>query len=221
MAEIEDEVPEDSTEAERNEINAVFSCPEPNCTKVYAKHNSLESHILKGKHLYSNNENSFDTVKKIWVDKCISVEREHKVLIQETAENTEVSSLSEGWALKTSKPAKKHSVRVKDYLKDVFNHFEVTGKRPNYESLSDELKTKRDETGAKCFSTEEWLSPSQIRSLFSNFVRKNTTSAQNVVLELVSSKEDEELQQTAAEMEALDHHLNIFAIAQTVTSEIA
>ena len=118
----------------------------------------MEAHICVGSHCYKNTEKQIDTIKKVWTEKCVSAEREHKVLVRSTDATDNECSQVQGWALKSSISVKRFTVEVKDYLFQIYMGFEATRKRPNYDDLADDLKTKRDEEGNKYFSSEEWLS---------------------------------------------------------------
>lgn len=68
-------------ELENENCDGLFACPEQSCVKEYTHPRFLESHICRGNHVYSKNENSYDKVKKIWSEKCIAVDRQYKVLV--------------------------------------------------------------------------------------------------------------------------------------------
>lgn len=208
-----------STDNQLSEQNVpLFACPEQNCTKVYTKVHLLDAHIAKGHHVFSNTQNGFDIVKKMWVQKCISVEREHKFVIQ-SASNVTTSFLNEGWALKSTRTSKRFSSKVKEYLKEIFIDCETSGKRPNFEKLAEELKTIRSDSGLKLFPVDDWLTPPQIRSLFASFVQKKSASNQ-VTITQISDIKDEDLQHAVEDIEALEHHSGLLHLAQNVTSEI-
>ncbi|XP_076107223.1 uncharacterized protein LOC143075622 isoform X2 [Mytilus galloprovincialis] len=192
----------------------LYPCPDMSCSKVYTKLCYLENHLCLGNHVYnSKKENQFDSIKKAWASQCVAVEREHKVLVRATAPSTVLVFNNEGWALKTSKSVKRFSTKVKDYISSIHQYFNATGKRPNFEDIAEELKTKRDDDGNKVFKQEEWLSPSQIRSLFSNFVRKNAQSIEIHTGTQKETKNDEDLQQAIAEIDALEYHADMINVA--------
>ncbi|XP_062600025.1 uncharacterized protein LOC134261618 [Saccostrea cucullata] len=163
---------QDKTEADE-EINkeeeidgtksGLFACPEQGCMKVYRKQCLLECHICVGNHLYCNTENTLDKVKHLWAEKCIAVEKNFKVLVKGTLGVAE--NIPEGWALKTAKAQKRFSAKVKEFLYSMYLDFERTGRRPNFDKISANLKYLRNDNGLKHFNREEWLSSSQIKSL--------------------------------------------------------
>ncbi|VDI03182.1 Hypothetical predicted protein [Mytilus galloprovincialis] len=194
--------------------NLLYPCPDMSCSKVYTKLCYLENHLCFGNHVYNNKkENQFDCIKKAWASQCVAVEREHKVPVRVTASSTVLVSNNEGWALKTFKSVKRLSTKVKDYISSIHQYFNTTGKRPNFEDIAEELKTKRDDDGNKVLKQEEWLCPSQIRSLFSNFVRKNAQSIEIHTGTQKETKNDEDLQQALAEIDALEYHADMVNVA--------
>jgi hypothetical protein len=159
----------DVSDLTEDHVDGLFACPEQSCRKVYSRPHLLECHICAGKHVYCNNENSYDKVKVLWSEKCVAVDHNCKVMLKSTS-NIKVS-LSEGWALKITKPQKRFSVRVKEFLHSIYAHCISTGKRPNFDMVAADLKTLRSVDGTKKYNKDEWLTPSQIRSLFASFVR--------------------------------------------------
>jgi len=79
--------------------------------KSISRPHLLEYHICAEKDVYCNNENSYDKVKVLWSEKCVVVDHNFKVMLKSTS-NIKVS-LSEGWALKITKPQKRFSVKSK------------------------------------------------------------------------------------------------------------
>ncbi|CAG2213242.1 unnamed protein product [Mytilus edulis] len=200
-------------ELENENCDGLFACPEQSCVKEYTHPRFLESHICRGNHVYSKNENSYDKVKKIWSEKCIAVDRQYKVLVKSVS--SEVSETKEGWALKTSRPCKRFTKKVKDYLYNIYLNCGTTGKRPNFDRLSIELKMQRIENGTKMFSREEWLSPSQIRSLFANYVKLGSP----VLIKPEIIEDDEEIYNVLQEIETLEYHNGISELVTTIGSQ--
>ena len=61
----------DASDLTEDHVDGLFACPEQSCRKVYSRPHLLEYHrphlleyhICAGKHVYCNNENSYDKVK--------------------------------------------------------------------------------------------------------------------------------------------------------------
>ncbi|CAC5420344.1 unnamed protein product [Mytilus coruscus] len=190
-------------ELENEDGDGLFVCPEQSYVKVYTHPPFLEAHICSGNHVYSENENSYDKVKKIWSEKCIAVDRQYKVLVQSVS--SEVSQTREGWALKTTRHCKRFTKKVKDYLYKIYLNCSSTGKRPNFDRLSIELKMQRTENGTKMFSREEWLSPSQTRSVLANYVKLGSPT----VVKSDISEDDDDIYHVLKEIETLEYHNKI------------
>ena len=77
----------------------------------------------------------------------MAVEREHKKLITSTS-NTELGDdciCKVGWApVRTNK---RLSLKVKDYLLNIYKVCESTGKLLDYDVIAEELKTRRNSNG--------------------------------------------------------------------------
>ncbi|KAK3107468.1 hypothetical protein FSP39_015222 [Pinctada imbricata] len=189
--------------------NYAYACPEQTCTKAFTKSHFLEAHICRGNHAFPKIENSYDKVKLIWADQCMAVDGGHKLLIQSTS--TISLPLNEGWALKSIKPSKRFTKNVKDYLILIYLDCKESGKRPNFDQLSKELKLSRNEDGAKTFTRDEWLSASQISSLFANFVKIGSTSA-------AKGDQDEDLQLVVRDLETLEFQSNISQLVSDIVS---
>ncbi|VDI55018.1 Hypothetical predicted protein [Mytilus galloprovincialis] len=202
---------ENVTETVENEMeedvsnDGLFACPDQSCTKVFTKPHFLEAHIVIGNHVYSTSENSYDSVKLIWAQQCEAVDREHKVLIQSVSSIN--MNVNEGWALKLNKPFKRFTKKVKDFLFDIYVKCESSGRRPNFDTLATELKTTRHENdGTKMFTREEWLSSSQIRSLFANFVRLGAETS-------LKSEDTAVIENVLEEIDSLEYHNNMTELA--------
>ncbi|CAG2226809.1 unnamed protein product [Mytilus edulis] len=175
--------------------DGLFACPDQSCTKVFTKPHFLEAHIVIGNHVYSTSENSYDSVKLIWAQQCGAVDREHKVLIQSVSSIN--MNVNEGWALKLNKPFKRFTKR----------------RRPNFDTLATELKTTRHENdGTKMFTREEWLSSSQIRSLFANFVRLGAETS-------LKSEDTAVIENVLEEIDSLEYHNNMTELATDVVQQ--
>ena len=208
--------------ADNSDDEPLFACPEQNCTKVYTKPHFLEQHICIGKHLYANKENSYDKVKLFWGETCVAVDHEHKVLLQSVM--TTNLDIAEGWALKISKPLKRFSAKVKEFLHEIYMECSATGKSPNFDQICGNLKLLRNDDGTKKFNTDEWLTTSQVRSLFANFVKlgsKEPTKSSLVKIENLNEVDDDDLQNTLAEMESADVHAISEDLATAIMTDIS
>lgn len=80
-----------------------------------------------------------------------------------------ISKLKTGWALKWDRKFFRFSLGVKQFVKDIFDDGEKTGKKANPVSVSLLIRNERDEYGNRIFSSNDWISSQQVRSLFAQF----------------------------------------------------
>ncbi|CAC5417198.1 unnamed protein product [Mytilus coruscus] len=99
---------------------------------------------------------------------------------------------------------------------------ERTGKRPYYDDLCDRLRKQRTENGTKMFSPDEWLSVSQIKSLFAGFAskqhsRRDILHALHVVA-LEAEVNDVELRNVLSEIENSEIQENMSLLTDKILS---
>ncbi|CAC5383051.1 unnamed protein product [Mytilus coruscus] len=135
--------------------------------------------------------------------------------IHEDKEDTDLDmNVNEGWALKLNKPFKRLTKKVKDFLFDIYSKCESSGRRPNFDKLATELKTTRQENdGTKMFTREEWLSLSQIRSLFGNFVKLGAETS------VKSEDTADVIENILEEINSLEYHNNMAELATDIVQQ--
>ena len=94
------------------------------------------------------------------------------VIHKETASNLQTSrslsrydptcQISSGWALKTSRKARRFTERVKTHLKQIFMEGEETGRKASAFDVCSKMRALRDDNGRKIFAKEEWLTTEKI-----------------------------------------------------------
>lgn len=167
----EDEVPDDVQDS----ASGLFTCPKDGCVKEYARHSSLENHILFGEcQRLQEKEGLFDKAKVLYQEKLIagyndipSVSTSSKNYVSESDDN-----LSKGWALKKSKASARFNDRQKNYLNDKFLIGQATGHKVNPEDVSREMRYAKDNSGNRLFTIDEFLTSRQIQSYFSRTASK-------------------------------------------------
>lgn len=205
-------------------VNSIgFACPEPGCQREFVSANGLERHILKGSHQYVKPAGT-DVVKQMWVDKCNNIGSEYKSVIdQSVISGSEDDSVVEGWALKKNRKVVRFSPQIKIFLKNIYDEGERTGKRPYYDDLCDRLRKQRTENGTKMFSPAEWLSVSQIKSLFAGFAskqhsRRDIPHALHVVAPDQVDVNDVELRNVLSEIENWEIQENMSLLTDKILS---
>ena len=74
---------------------------------------------------------------------------------------------------------------------------------------------KRTENGTKMFSRDEWLSHSQIRTLFANFVKLGSP----VVVKSDTCEDDEDIQNVLQEIQSLEYHSEMSHLFTDISSQ--
>ena len=69
---------DDNTDAP--DSDNMFSCPDQSCIMMYTRRHLLDIHVFIGKHVYSTSENSYDSDKRVWAEKCAAVDNAYKVI---------------------------------------------------------------------------------------------------------------------------------------------
>lgn len=78
---------------------------------------------------------------------------------------------------KKKRKSTQFSLQVKDYLIQICEACDKTGKRPECGSLSEELKKASNENGEKLFKKEEWLSSKQNKGFIASSLSKKSKSS--------------------------------------------
>lgn len=189
----------------------LLSCTDPDCVKQFKKQDRLLDHLVKGDHLYDSDkmDSTENTTKRLWAEKCVSVRgNQHHVASSETELIDPSFSFTEaaGYALKKRKKGTRFSIKVKDYILNVFEAGETTGKKANPYSVSTNMRYEVDENGHRLFTQSEWLSQQQVRGLFANFATKKQPAqgAKRLKLEEAEPDYDEDLQNTVSTLFAAE-----------------
>jgi Arf-GAP/Rho-GAP domain/ANK repeat/PH domain-containing protein 3 len=80
--------------------------------------------------------------------------------------------LPEGWALKSSKTAKRFNNAQKSYLEEKFRLGQATGCKLDPATVAMDMRSSRNKEGVRQFSATEFLSQKQVQSFFSRMASK-------------------------------------------------
>ena len=213
----QEEVEQLSDEEEQDQdSNALFSCPNEGCIKVYQRHSSLEKHLCYGKcEFLPVKESLMDKAKVLYHDKLLceaSTLPSVKSVPYQHPTATEV--LPQGWALRSSKKATRFSDNQRRYLDSKFKVGQETGLKLDPEDVSRDMRYARNQDGEKLFTVSEFLTAKQIQSYFSRKASKLRHSPSDYAESEEEAEVDEDL--TAVEEEVA--HENVRAI---VLEEVA
>lgn len=123
-------------------------------------------------------------------------------------------TIKKGWALKGKRATTRFSENVKNYLKKSCISCEKTGSRPDYNSLSEELRKAIDDNGQKLFQKDECLNPSQIKRYVAQYLSKSKARMENtttnapkvprIELQTNSIEDDEKLSESVNMLDVND-----------------
>ena len=154
--------------------DALFSCPNVGCIKVYQRHCSLENHLFYGKcEFLPVRETLMDKAKVLYHDKLVceaSVLPFVKGVSHLCPTTTEI--LPQGWALRSSKKSTRFSEAQRWYLQSKFKVGQETGLKLDPVDVARDMRYARNQKGAKMFTVDEFLTAQQIQSYFSRRASK-------------------------------------------------
>ena len=158
-------------------------CPDLHCKEEFESRTDLAAHITLSGH--SNQvavhkqakESLYDNIKRDWVQhfQTLSLSSQHKSLSFEKGEKRPSGTTynnSIGWALHKSRGNTRFSDSVRDYLQKKFEIGQKTGRKEDPAQVAQAMRTACTTDGARMFQREEWLSKTQIKSLFSRMAAK-------------------------------------------------
>ena len=89
-----------------------------------------------------------------------------------TAGKQSETSLSQGWVIKQTKKAARFNESQRSYLDEIFLIGQSTGIKADPSYVACVLRNARTDSGKRRVSTDEFLSPQQIKSYFSRKAAK-------------------------------------------------
>ena len=105
------------------ESATVFVCPEPGCTKTFARFSDFELHLDVGEYVVQNEHKIYDKLKRDWVAMFATVQTEDRQTQHCQTDSTcahsekSVPEANMGWALAKARSGRNQfSEKVKDYL---------------------------------------------------------------------------------------------------------
>ena len=191
----------------------VFTCPEEGCNQTFLRHSSLQRHLDCEKHSrVLERETLLDKAVLSYAEalegQAVSIP---EVGATEGKEMTPVvdcaADLAMGWALKSSSKKARFSKKQKDYLIGKFQIGEKTGQKADPSSVARAMLTARNVNGERTFTSEEFLTSSQVMSFFSRLAAKKRLSEEG------NDEDDEDFDDL--ENAAMEAHIEL------LTNEVA
>ena len=207
----------DDDESCNDERSDLFFCPEEGCVKSFVQYLSLEKQLDCGKHKYAlEHETLYDKAMTMYATK---LERDLGVLPEIVDDGASMSVegdgsvLPMGWALKSAEVQRKNlTVAQKNYLTEVFQVGERTGKKAYPTSVSKAMRRVKHSDGSNIVDKCDYLTPLQIAGFFSRLSAKKTYSVEQSSEEeeperneLITEKAIEEMSNEVTKALALQH----------------
>ena len=190
--------------ADREYYDLLF-CPVPTCATTCKSDIELDTHIAAGLHTLADDEtrttNDIARIHLMEILRSTSTRScsQAETILQRQNTTAYDSSVSFhyrffstcGWALRTRKLGKPMSEKVKSFIEQLWLNSVKTNSRVVVEDIQQQIHTKRDIEGRKCFHTNEYPTKNQIkyqcRKLSRNY---NVTLSQQLIVEITEENTD-------------------------------
>ena len=223
----EEAMPPDTTD------QTYYCCPEPSCKRTFVRSHNLDRHLAIGNHVYEcDKQSGLDIAAKIYSEQSESLKNYQEKLYDASKSETAATShiMKKGWALKTRRIVPRFSEKVKKYLYSICLSCEQTGTRPDFIALSEEIRKGTNDNNEKLFEKSEWLSPTQIRGCFAQFLskakktgsqeRKKQRTDLDLELQEIVPEEDEKLSEVVNMLETNNFNNGVSVVVNNVLSEV-
>ena len=139
-----------------------------------------------GKHTVSR-LSRYDAIKRDWVLKfssidtagieCSSCSLDSSTTITSPGDTSPHSSLRTVWAVSKPRGSVRFSEKVKEYLTARFTPGERTGRKADPAQVAVDMRNAKNESNARLFTREQWLTKSQVQSFFSRLAAMRRVNA--------------------------------------------
>ena len=147
---------------------AIYTCPEDGCTRVFQRHSALAKHLSAEKCIRSLEKHTLLDLAKLGyqqiLEEGVGVVPTMRAISMVNKQGTAI--LTEGWALRPTKRAYRFSEKQKDYLTAKFNIGESTGRKVDASLVARDIRRARGSNGERLFKSSEFLTTQQITSYF-------------------------------------------------------
>ena len=161
---------------ETESTTPLFECSVFGRVEVFETFSQLELHLDVGKHTVSRLR-QYDAIKRDWALKfssidtagieCSSCSLDSSTPLTSPVDTSPHSSLRTGWAVSKPRGSVRFSEKVKEYLTARFTLGERTGRKADPAQVAVDMRNAKNESNARLFTREQWLTKSQVQSFFS------------------------------------------------------
>ena len=154
---------------------AIFSCPDEGCVKTFVRYSSMQRHLDCEKHLRALER--YTLLDRAAVGYAQRLERQCEAVpeLDVVAERpTSRDMLPKGWALRSSASRRsRFTYTQKNYLTEKFQQGERSGRKSDPASVALSVMSAVDSQGKRMFSSEEFLTASQVAGFFSRLAARS------------------------------------------------
>ncbi|KAK2565423.1 hypothetical protein P5673_010481 [Acropora cervicornis] len=200
---------------EEDSNTAIFSCPEEDCIKTFARYSSMHRHLDFGKHQHALEQSTL-------LDKA-AIGYAQKLEGQcEAVPELDADMLQKGWALKSSASHRcRFTYKQKKYLTEKFQQGERSGRKSDPASVAPSMMSAMDSQEKRMFSSEQFLTASRVAGFFFRLAAKKSLfnvddleeeiecATQEASIQKLTSEVSLELLQGAPSSEMLVLHENV------------
>ena len=154
----------------------LYECSLLGSVEVFKTFSQLELHLDVGKHTVRR-LSQYDAIKKDWALKfslidtagieCLSCSLDSSTPLTSPGDTSPHLSLQTGWAVSKLRGSVRFSEKVKEYLMARFTLGERTGRKADPAQVAMDMRNAKNESNARLFTREQWLTKSQVQSFFS------------------------------------------------------
>ena len=170
---------DDKTETEEEHSasrGALFTCPEEGCTQTFLRHSSMMQHLDCGTHKRTlENETFFDKAAQQYAEQFEGQAIVVPVVSTVSTRAGHTDSQPMGYALKPRATRRTRlTANQKSYLTTKFKLGEQTGSKADPAAVARSIMCSKDATGDRLFSSNKFLTATQIAGFFSRLASKKT-----------------------------------------------
>ena len=155
---------------------ALFQCPEEGCTKTFLRHSSMMQHLDCGKHQRTLEcETVFDKAALEYAEQLEGQTTLVPVISTVCTRASRTYRQEMGWALRSSGSRRtRFTPTQKSYLTTKFRLGEQTGNKADPLTVARSMMCAKDSNGSRLFTSDEFLTASQIAGFFSRLASRKT-----------------------------------------------
>ena len=173
---------------------AVFACPEEGCTQTFLRHSSMQRHLDCDKHDRARErETLIDRAATAYAERLEGQTTSLPEIMSNTRPDSSLEKLPMGWALKSSTGRRSRFTSTqKTYLTAKFKLGEESGQKAHPASVARAMVSAKDASGNRLFTSDDFLTSSQIAGFFSRLSAKKTLQDEEEFEDDFQSAADEE-----------------------------